>query len=48
MTDKQAEGFQSLGLIAILCACGLALILTGHDEGYWFFVGVVWILLGVL
>lgn len=48
MTDEQANGFQQVLLIAIFVGAGLALILTGHDEGYWFFVGVVWILLGVL
>jgi hypothetical protein len=48
MTDEQAEGFQRLILIAIFCGCGLALVLNGNDIGYWFFVGVVWMLMGVL
>ena len=48
MTDKQAEGFQTLILIAILGGCGTALVLNGHDAGYWFFIGIVWILLGVI
>jgi len=42
------EDAAKLLLIAILCATGAALIIAGHDAGYWFFIGVIWVLMGIL
>lgn len=48
MTDEQHGAWIQLAIIAVLIAAGLALVLNGHDEGYWFFVGVAWIIFGIL
>jgi len=42
------DDMKTLILIAIFALSGVTLVVNGHDEGYWFFVPIVWILLGVL
>ncbi len=42
------ERAERLGLIALLLIVGTALVITGNYAGYWFYVGVVWVLIGVL
>ena len=48
MSTERDEGLLRVLLVAIFCISGIALVVTGHDEGYWFFVGVVWILFGII
>lgn len=48
MTDEQHEGWMRFGLIALISGVGLALVLMGHDEGYWAFVAVAWMLFGII